>query len=195
MDPAQLLANRGAPGPIKPHGCLVSKRHGCTNTINESKVIKRNRVPLLLYFENKKMQVLIVLTTIPFFVFYYTSPDPAATLEPSPQHTQKHTLTTQTHACGHNTRTSSTHRCTHPCHALRGRLFSLLLRLHWAYYNREWLGFFYLLTPFLFSHRGCLMGSNGGPTVGFSPLGWDGRWTYELSPFILLREPLSQVRN
>lgn len=28
MDPAQLLANRGAPDPIKPHGYLVSKRHG-----------------------------------------------------------------------------------------------------------------------------------------------------------------------
>lgn len=49
------------------------------------------------------MQVLIGLTTIPFFVFYYTSPGPAATLEPSRQHTHKHTLTTQTHACGHNT--------------------------------------------------------------------------------------------
>ena len=60
------------------------------------------------------MQVLIGLTTIPFFVFYYTSPGPAATLEPSRQHTHKHTLTTQTHACGHNTRTSSPHRCTHP---------------------------------------------------------------------------------
>lgn len=83
------------------------------------------------------MQVLIGLTTIPFFVFYYTSPGPAATLEPSRQHTHKHTLTTQTHACGHNTRTSSPHRCPHPCRALRGHLFSPLLRLHWAFYNRE----------------------------------------------------------
>ena len=128
-----LLANRGAPDPIKPHGVWSPRGMACINTINESEVIKRNRVPLLLYFENKKMQVLTVLNYSPSFCLLLYLPDPVATLEPPPQHTQKHILTTQTHACGHNIHTSSMHTCTHPCHALRGRLFSLLLPLHWVY--------------------------------------------------------------
>ena len=79
----------------------------CINTINESKVIKRNRVPLLLYFENKKEDANPCNTYYNPISYLLPSPDPAATLEPPqpPTNTETHT---------HNTYTCMWTQHTHP---------------------------------------------------------------------------------
>lgn len=96
----------------------------CTNTVNEPKVIKRIRAPLLLYFENKKEDAGPYDTYCNPISCLLSSPDPAATLDP-PQLQQIHTHR-HTHTHVNAPYPSSMHPCTQPCNVLRMELSGLL---------------------------------------------------------------------
>lgn len=145
----------------------------CTNTVNEPKVIKRIRAPLLLYFENKKEDAGPYDTYCNPISCLLSSPDPAATLDP-PQLQQIHTHR-HTHTHVNAPYPSSMHPCTQPCNVLRMELSGLLPPHTECVIKR----LSQLSLSHSLSHRALLQrvwrGRSRGSPPEFSPLGWGRR--------------------
>ena len=158
------------------------------NTINESEVIKRNRVPLLLYFENKKMQVLTVLNYSPSFRLLLYLPRPCGcTRTTTPAHTETHTHNTDTCMRAQHTHIQHAHVHTPLPWAEGAPFFTpppptldvLKWRVTWLHLPSNWVSV-------------CSQSMPGGEQwkthhrILSSGLGWKmDQWTL-LSPFILL---------